>query len=113
MEFARASALHFGVSLHEYYVTPADVLDAIPKIAAAYDEPFGNASAIPAYYCAKFARENGFDALLAGDGGDEIFAGNFRYFFRRTGQSDQSGMKGRDILFELFRPVPFRVYGHK
>ena len=79
MEFARASAKHFNVNLHEYYVTPSDVLDAIPRIAAAYDEPFGNASAIPAYYCARFAKEDGMACLLAGDGGDEIFAGNARY----------------------------------
>ncbi len=79
MEYARASARHFGVPLHEYYLTPEDVIEAVPKIAAFYDEPFGNASAIPAYYCAKLAREHGKTHLLAGDGGDELFAGNARY----------------------------------
>ncbi len=79
MGFARASARHFNARLHEYYVTPQDVIDAIPKIAAAYDEPFGNASAIPAYYCARMAKQDGKSCLLAGDGGDEIFAGNERY----------------------------------
>ena len=79
MEFARATARHFNVKLHEYYVTPQDVIDALPKIAAAYDEPFGNASAIPAYYCARLAIQDGKSCLLAGDGGDEIFAGNERY----------------------------------
>ncbi len=79
MHYARITAKHFDVKLHEYYVTPSDVLAAIPLIAKSYDEPFGNASAIPAYYCAKFARELGMTHLLAGDGGDEIFAGNARY----------------------------------
>lgn len=79
MEYARASARHFGVPLHEYYLTPENVIEAVPKIAAFYDEPFGNASAIPAYYCAKLAREHGKTHLLAGDGGDELFAGNARY----------------------------------
>ncbi len=92
MAYARATARHFGVDLHEYYVTPADVLDAIPRVTAAYDEPFGNASAIPAYYCAKFARENGIELLLAGDGGDEIFAGNSRY--------------AKQKLFDLYGRVP-------
>lgn len=92
MEFARACARHFDVTLHEYYVTPEDVLNAIPKIAATYDEPFGNASAIPAYYCAKFARDRGFDSLLAGDGGDEIFAGNTRYV--------------KQIVFDIYRHIP-------
>lgn len=78
-EYARAAARHFGTDHHEYYVTPADVVDAAPRIAAAYDEPFGNASAIPTYYCARMARDQGVDRLIAGDGGDEIFAGNERY----------------------------------
>lgn len=92
MEYARATARHFKVNLHEYYVTPADVLQAIPLIARTYDEPFGNASAIPAYYCARFAREHGMLQLLAGDGGDEIFAGNTRY--------------AKQKLFDLYRHVP-------
>lgn len=79
MEFARASARHFKVKLHEYYVTPEDVVTAIPAIAADYDEPFGNASAVPTFYCAKLARQAGKTCLLAGDGGDELFAGNARY----------------------------------
>jgi len=79
IEYARITARHFGARSHEYYVTPQDVADAIPRIAAAYDEPFGNASAVPTYYCAKAAREDGKSLMLAGDGGDEIFGGNARY----------------------------------
>ncbi len=79
MEYARASARHFDVPLYEYYLTPEDVVETVPKIAASYDEPFGNASAVPAYYCARLAREHGKTCLLAGDGGDELFAGNTRY----------------------------------
>ncbi|MGZ8161830.1 MAG: asparagine synthetase B family protein [Methylobacter sp.] len=92
MEYARATARHFNVNLHEYYVTPADVLKAIPLIAQTYDEPFGNASAIPAFYCAKFAQEQGMQQLLAGDGGDEIFAGNARY--------------AKQKMFDLYRHIP-------
>lgn len=79
MEFARITAKNFGVKLNEYYVTPEDVVNALPIIAASYDEPFGNSSALPAYFCAKVAAENGVQRLLAGDGGDELFAGNERY----------------------------------
>ena len=79
VEYARVAARHFGVKGLEYYLTPEDILDAVPKIAALYDEPFGNSSVIPTYYCAKLARENGENILLAGDGGDELFAGNDRY----------------------------------
>lgn len=79
MEYARIAAKHFGCEHHEYYVTPKDVVDAVPKIAASYDQPFGNASAVPTYYCAKLARDHGVTRLLAGDGGDELFGGNERY----------------------------------
>ncbi|MEZ5529347.1 MAG: asparagine synthase-related protein [Porticoccaceae bacterium] len=79
MEFARLTARHFGIQLHEYYVTPEDVVNALPLVAASYDEPFGNSSALPAYFCAKLAAEDGVQCLLAGDGGDELFGGNERY----------------------------------
>jgi asparagine synthase (glutamine-hydrolysing) len=79
MQYARIAARHFGTRHHEYYVTPDDVVNAIPQIAAVHDQPFGNSSAVPTYYCAKLARDDGVDTLLGGDGGDELFGGNVRY----------------------------------
>lgn len=79
MEFARLAAKRFGTEHHEYYVTPDDLVRSIPTVAAHYDQPFGNSSALPAYYCAKMAREDGVTRILAGDGGDELFGGNSRY----------------------------------
>ena len=79
MEFARITARHFGTEHHEYYVTPNDLLAGIPAVAAHYDQPFGNSSAVPAYFCAKVAHDDGVTRLLAGDGGDELFGGNSRY----------------------------------
>jgi asparagine synthase (glutamine-hydrolysing) len=77
--YARVTANRFGAKHHERRVTAQDALAAIPKICAYYDEPFANSSAIGAYFCAAMARANGVSTLLAGDGGDEIFAGNERY----------------------------------
>jgi asparagine synthase (glutamine-hydrolysing) len=79
MHYARIAARHFGTQHHEYYVTPDDVVNVIPRIAAVHDQPFGNASAVPTFYCAKLARDDGVDTLLGGDGGDELFGGNERY----------------------------------
>ena len=79
MEFARTASKHFGTIHHEYYVTPEDVISAIPKIASVYDSPFGNSSAVPTFYCALLAKNEGIDTLLGGDGGDELFGGNERY----------------------------------
>jgi asparagine synthase (glutamine-hydrolysing) len=84
MEFARLAAKHFGADHHEYYVKPDDLVRGIPGMAAHFDQPFGNSSVLPAYYCAKMARDDGVDKLLAGDGGDELFGGNSRYAKQRV-----------------------------
>ena len=83
MEYARLAARHFGCDHHEYYVTPDDLVASIADVAASGDQPFGNSSALPAYYCAKTARADGVSRLLAGDGGDELFGGNSRYAKQR------------------------------
>ena len=83
MEYARIAARHFRCEHHEYYVTPDDLVAAIPNAAAHFDQPFGNSSALPAYYCARVARDDGVSKLLAGDGGDELFGGNSRYAMQR------------------------------
>ena len=84
MEFARIAAKRFNTEHHEYYVTPADLVRSIPMVAASYDQPFGNSSALPAYYCAKMAKDDGVTRILAGDGGDELFGGNSRYAKQRV-----------------------------
>jgi asparagine synthase (glutamine-hydrolysing) len=96
--YARIVAKHFGTDHHEYYVTPADVVSAVPRIARIYSEPFGNESAVPSYYCARMAREDGVERLLGGDGGDELFGGNERYAVQKA--------------FELYQivPAPLRRY---
>lgn len=79
MAFAELAARHFKTDHHAYYVTPDDLVSGIPGVAAHFDQPFGNSSALPAYYCAHLARQDGVSKLLAGDGGDELFGGNTRY----------------------------------
>ena len=92
LAYARLTRDHFGCHGYEYVVEPADIVSAFPRIAAAYDEPFGNSSVIPTYFCAKLAQEHGITHLLAGDGGDEIFAGNERYVTQQ--------------IFELYHKLP-------
>jgi len=77
--YAHIAVRHFGTEQNDYYVTPEDVLALVHELPLIYDEPFGNASVVPAYYCARMASEAGVDILLGGDGGDEIFGGNERY----------------------------------
>jgi asparagine synthase (glutamine-hydrolysing) len=89
MAYARIAARHFGLVHHEYYLTPDDLVRGIPRVAASFDQPFGNSSVLPSYYCAARAKEDGFDRMLAGDGGDELFAGNSRYAMQKVLQTYQ------------------------
>lgn len=113
MEFARTASQHFGTHHHEYYVTPDDLLEGIPKVAQHYDQPFGNSSAVPAWLCARIARRDGIDTLLAGDGGDELFGGNTRYAKQKIfgWYDDVPGALRRSLLepvlnLELSKRIP-------
>lgn len=90
--FARIANRHFENRAYEYQMRPADIIDAFPRIAESYDEPFGNSSAAPTYFCAKLAADTGMTHVLAGDGGDELFGGNERYV--------------RHSVFELYQRIP-------
>jgi asparagine synthase (glutamine-hydrolysing) len=98
IEYAHLAARHFRTEHHEYFVTPEDTARLIPRLVAAYDEPFGNASAVPSYYCAQLARDHGVEIMMAGDGGDELFGGNSRY--------------ADDKVFEAYRKLPYGIRKH-
>ena len=95
MAYARIAAKHFGLDMREYYLKPEDILSAIPVIAQHYDEPFANESAVPTLFCARMAQADGYRAILAGDGGDELFGGNARY--------------AKQKMFEAYHALPNAV----
>jgi asparagine synthase (glutamine-hydrolysing) len=84
ISFARIAAKHFGSEAYEYFVRPEEALGALDAISTAYDEPFGNSSAMPTYFCLKLARREGVKIMFAGDGGDELFGGNERYITEKV-----------------------------
>jgi asparagine synthase (glutamine-hydrolysing) len=77
--YAQIAAQQFQAEHHTLLVGPEDCFRALPEMIRYFDEPFGNSSAIPTYFCARLAAERGVTVLLAGDGGDELFGGNERY----------------------------------
>jgi len=79
ISFARTTAAHFRTNHHESCLRADSLAASISPIFDYYDEPFANSSAVGAYFCAKLAASTDMEVLLAGDGGDELFAGNERY----------------------------------
>lgn len=95
-DFARQAADHFDYPLTVLRLGANEVPRLAERIAEIYDEPFANSSAVASLYAAEAASERGLSTLFAGDGGDELFAGNDRYV--------------KQLVFEqYFRiPAPFR-----
>ena len=74
---ARSVAERYG-TVHEELLVEPDAAALLPRLADAYDEPFGDSSALPTYLVCEHARRF-VTVALVGDGGDEIFAGYERY----------------------------------
>ncbi len=75
---AKKIAEFLGTDHTEHYCSVKDAGEILPKLPEAYDEPFGDSSAIPTMLVSKIAREK-VTVSLSADGGDEIFAGYERY----------------------------------
>jgi asparagine synthase (glutamine-hydrolysing) len=75
--YARLVAERFGTDHVEFVVQP-DAVDLVERLVHHYDEPFGDASAVPTYLLSELTRKH-VTVALCGDGSDELFGGYERF----------------------------------
>jgi asparagine synthase (glutamine-hydrolysing) len=95
--YARIVAQRFGTDHHELILEP-NVVETVETLTRSLEEPFGDSSMLPTYYVSCMARQH-VTVALAGDGGDEIFAGYDRY-----------GIHARRRIFEHVPDAVWRWY---
>jgi asparagine synthase (glutamine-hydrolysing) len=76
-EYACLVARQFATEHHELYVEP-NIEETVHLLTRSLEEPFGDSSIVPTYHVCRLARQY-VTVALAGDGGDELFAGYDRY----------------------------------
>jgi asparagine synthase (glutamine-hydrolysing) len=72
--YARKVAARYGVKLHEIEISP-DIVDLLPRMVDALDEPIGDPAAINTLLMCQAARDRGVKVILSGMGADELFGG--------------------------------------
>jgi len=74
---ARLVAERYGTDHHELVLRP-DAVELLPRLVEAFDEPFGDSSALPTYLVSQLASEH-VKTAMSGEGGDELFGGYYTY----------------------------------
>jgi asparagine synthase (glutamine-hydrolysing) len=74
---ARLVAQHIGSEHHELIVSLEDLLEVLPEVIYHLEnfDPSLVRSAAANYLISRYAREMGYEVLLSGEGGDEVFCG--------------------------------------
>jgi asparagine synthase (glutamine-hydrolysing) len=78
LPFARRVAERYATEHHELVIRPADVCEDLPRLVAFRDEPIAEPTDIALYRIARLAAQH-VKVVLAGEGGDELFAGYPKY----------------------------------
>lgn len=75
--FAELVAKQYGTD-HRVFTADQNVADNLERIVAYFDEPFADPSLVPTYFVSELAKRE-VTVAIAGDGGDEVFAGYQKY----------------------------------
>ena len=78
---ARELAAKLDLKNTDKLLTDEEAFKTFPLIQYYLDEPDSNPSVVPLYFLNKLAKDNGYKALLSGEGADELVAGYTAYGF--------------------------------
>ena len=103
---ARMTAEKVGAQHHESVARP-EGRSIVEEYVEHFDEPYGESSAVPIFYVARFARQH-VTVALTGDGGDEMLGGYNTYAGHRAMQLYQRlpGFLSRGLIPWAVRRMP-------
>jgi asparagine synthase (glutamine-hydrolysing) len=110
---ARLVAGRFQTDHHEFEVKP-DFMQMLDELTSILEEPFADSSIVPTYYVSQLARRH-VTVALAGDGGDELFAGYDRYQINMQQRKYDfvPGWAGHIYRRHIFHRLPESTYGRR
>ena len=105
LPYARAVAHRYATEHQELVVKAEHVSDELPRLVAARDEPVAEPTDVALYLIARLASKS-VKVVLAGEGGDELFAGYPKYAADRL--SGLVSALPREITKALIHWLPYR-----
>jgi asparagine synthase (glutamine-hydrolysing) len=129
VDVAQHSADELGVRLTATYITPHDVIEALPKIVWHLDDPVADPALVPLYFLAERAARD-VAVVVSGEGADELFGGyeiyrepsslaavaglptSVKRGLRKLSTVLPEGVKGRSFLDRATTPIEERYWGN-
>jgi asparagine synthase (glutamine-hydrolysing) len=105
LPYARAVARRYATEHQELVVRAEHLSDELPRLVAARDEPISEPTDVALYLIARLASKS-VKVVLAGEGGDELFAGYPKYAADRL--SGLVSALPREVTKALIRWLPYR-----
>ncbi len=110
LPYARAVASRYETEHHELVFTPQQMNDELPRLVAFRNEPIAEPTDVALYLISRLAAQS-VKVVLAGEGGDELFAGYPKYSADRLAGLVSSFPQG--VTRALIRWLPYRQHRAK
>jgi asparagine synthase (glutamine-hydrolysing) len=105
LPYARAVARRFATQHHELTMRPEQLSQGLPRLVAFRDEPIAEPTDVALYLVSRLAAQS-VKVVLAGEGGDELFAGYPKYAVDRL--AGLVSALPEEVINALVRWLPYR-----